>query len=88
MKNLTIAGPDISIDASESVNIKGFGTVVGFDGTVRGCHNEINVSLTSSRAVDYGGNWFAFGGVVGPPPSPTAATSQVRGYPPYAVPLF
>lgn len=67
VKNLTIAGPDISIDASESVNIKGFGTVVGFDGTVRGCHNEINVSLTSSRAVDYGGNWFAFGGVVGYP---------------------
>ena len=67
VKNLTLDGSDISIDASESVNIKGFGTVVGFDGTVRGCHNKINVSLTSSKSVSYLESWFAFGGVVGYP---------------------
>jgi hypothetical protein len=67
VKNLTLDGSDISIDASESVSIKGFGTVVGFDGTVRGCHNKINVSLTSSKSVAYVESWFAFGGVVGYP---------------------
>jgi len=57
IKNLTIAGPDITISASEATNMTSFGTFVGTSGTLRGCHNSINVTWTSdiSSSVSMGG---------------------------------
>lgn len=49
VKNLTLAGADVSISAVESANVRSFGAIVGYNGTVRGCHNTINIDWTSSR---------------------------------------
>ena len=67
VKDLTIDGPDVTITAEESVNVRRFGAVVGFDGTVRNCCNKVNISFTSSWKEDNPAlaKGIAVGGVMG-----------------------
>lgn len=65
VKNLTLAGADVSISAIESANVRSFGAIVGYGGTVRECHNTINIEWTSSRTESVAAAPLAMGGISG-----------------------
>ncbi|MCR5561518.1 MAG: fimbrillin family protein [Bacteroidales bacterium] len=65
VKNLTLAGSDVSITAVESANVRSFGALLGYGGTVRGCHNTINIEWTSSRTESVAAAPLAMGGISG-----------------------
>ena len=54
LKDLTMAGPDVSFSTGETANMKAFGALVGSwqtkSGTVSGCSNGINIEISSSAS--------------------------------------
>lgn len=52
--DMNIAGPDVTLSAYETTNIEAFGVLIGYwgtkSGTVSGCHNSINISVTTSNS--------------------------------------
>lgn len=54
LKDLTLAGSDVSFSMSETTSLQAFGALVGSwqtkSGTVSGCHNNINIALSSSSS--------------------------------------
>lgn len=56
LKDLTMSGPDISLSTAETANLQAFGALMGSwqtkSGTVSGCHNSINIALSSSASAN------------------------------------